>query len=372
MRKTLSIICMILVVATLLTVSTFAVSKAPYEELGQKLFVTGNDYAPKAIAIDGVINDDEGWVAVTPNGTDMYAVTATMNKANSAKVLEIDHTFDSQLQNMPKVEYFVAQDSDYVYLAIKYYENPTIYKFIKTEAKNSMLTYVRLGFNANDYTEQLCLYSSGQYKTQDKAVDPFPKWTDYPLEVQGVADKTKYTAKTNADTGIIEKEYLDSRMEQSKDGRYNLRTYEAKLSKAKIKELYASAFGSADGVDFKTLYIGVSACDYAWRNKAEDVDYRVVHGTVLDEATATANGVTSFLPDMIYFGDVTKEDAPAGETVPTVGADEPIDKPIDEGDVGAVTEPATAGCGGAISLAGLALVATLGTCTAFVAKKKDN
>ena len=39
-----------------------------------------------------------------------------------------------------------------------------------------------------------------------------------------------------------------------------------------------------------------------------------------------------------------------------------------------VTEaPATDdGCNGAISLAGLALVATLGTCTAFVAKKKED
>ncbi len=371
MKKRASVICMLLVVATLLTLPTFAaVREAPYVKFGQKLFTTGADFAPKAIEIDGVINDSEGWVAITPNGTDLHVVTSTMSKANSSKVLEIDHTYDSQLANMPKIEYFVAQDSDYVYLAIKYYENPQIYKFIKTEAKNSMLTYVRLGFNANDYTQQLCLYSSGQFKTQDTAVDPFPKWTDYPLEVQGIADNSKYVAKTNAETGIIEKEYLDSRMEQSKDGRYNLRTYEAKLSKKAITELYAKTFGNADGVDFKTVYIGVSACDYAWRNKAEDVDYRVVHGTVLDEATATANGVNTFLPDMIYFGELSAEEpgdnAPVGEpNVPTIGADSSNN---------ANTEaPAnTGGCGACVAVSCLALVAALGTCTAFVVKKKED
>ena len=39
----------------------------------------------------------------------------------------------------------------------------------------------------------------------------------------------------------------------------------------------------------------------------------------------------------------------------------------------AATEPAVeGGCGGAVSFAGLALGATLGTCTVFVAKKKED
>ena len=307
MKKTFSIICMLLVVAMLFATPAFAadVSEAPYASLGQDLFVTGADYAPKAIAIDGVIGDDEGWVKVTPDGADLNVVTSTMNKAKSSKVMTIEHKYDSQLQNLPVVEYYVAQDGDYVYLGIKYFENPTIYKFIKDDAKNTMLTYLRLGFNANDYTEQLCLYSTGQYKTQGTAKDPFPAWADYPLEVVGAADNEKYVEKTNANTSIIEKEYLDSRLEQTKEGRYNLRTYEIKMSKKGITDLYKEVFGNADGVDFKTMFIGVSSCDYSWENGAADVDYNVVHGTVLDEATATANGVNTFLPDMIYFGELT-------------------------------------------------------------------
>ncbi len=372
MKKTFSVICALVIVAMLLAVPTLAagVSEAPYASLGQDVYVTGESYAPSAIEIDGVIGDDEDWVKVTPDGADLNVVTSTMSKAKSSKVLSIETKYDTQLQNLPKVEYYVAQDSDYIYFAMNYCDNPTIYKFIKDDAsnKNSFLTYVRIGFNAKDYTQQLCLYSDGHYIAKDKEVGAYPKWTRTPLLVKGIADNNKYVEKTDAT--IIEKEHLDSRMKEAKDGRWNVRTYEVKLNKKAITELYAKTFGNADGVDFKTMFIGVSSSDYSWENGAPDVDFNVVHGTVVDEATATANGVNTFLPDMIYFGELSKEgaatNAPAGETnVPTIGADDPID----EGE----TEPAVAGgCGGAVSLASIALVAALGTCTAFVAKKKEN
>ena len=41
-------------------------------------------------------------------------------------------------------------------------------------------------------------------------------------------------------------------------------------------------------------------------------------------------------------------------------------------DTAASTEPTAGGCGGAVSFAGIALVAALGTCTAFLAKKKED
>ena len=383
MKKTFSIICMLLVSAILLTLPTFAagVSKAPYEELGQDLYATGADYAPKAIAIDGVIGDEEGWVAVTPDGADLNVVTSTMAKAKSSKVLTIEHKYDSQLQNLPKVEYFVAQDNDYVYFAMKYSDNPTIYKFIKDDAsnKNSFLTYVRLGFNANDYTEQLCLYTDGHYIAKDTAKGDYPKWTRYPLVMNGMADNSKFVAKTDDDTDLIEKIHLDSIMKEAKEGRCNVRTYEAKLSKAEITKLYKSTFGSADGVDFKTMFIGVSSSDYSWENGAPDVDFCVVHGTVLDEATATANGVNTFLPDMIYFGELSATEssavvteAPAGDVGGNSGD---VEKPLDEGaatNEEPVVTTGSNGCGGAVSLAGIALLAALGTCTTFVAKKKED
>ena len=128
MKKTFSFICVLMVVAMIMAVPAFAagVSEAPYASLGQDLYVTGADYAPTAIEIDGVISDGEGWVKVTPDGADLNVVTSTMAKAKSSKVLAIETKYDSQLQNLPKVEYFVAQDSDYVYFAMNYRDNQTI------------------------------------------------------------------------------------------------------------------------------------------------------------------------------------------------------------------------------------------------------
>ena len=384
MKKTLSIICMLMVVAMLMAMPTFAagVSEAPYASLGQDLYVTGADYAPKAIEIDGVISDGEGWVKLTSDGADLNVVTSTMNKAKSSKVLAIETKFDTQLDKLPKVEYYVAQDNDYVYFAMEYSDNSAIYKFIKEEAKSQFLTYVRLGFNANDYTQQLCLYSDGHYITQGTASGAYPTWTRTPLRVLGIADNNKYVEKTDAEAGVVEKEHIDSRMKVEikavYGGKWNVRTYEVKMSKNAIVDLYKKTFGNADGVDFNTMYVGVSSSDYAWRNGAADVDFYVVHGTVLDEATATANGVNTFLPDMIYFGEIAAEteapttEAPAEETE---APDADVDKPTDEGNADNSEPVATtgnSGCGGSVAVAGLALVAALGTCTVFVAKKKED
>ena len=385
MKKTFSFICVLMVVAMIMAVPAFAagVSEAPYASLGQDLYVTGADYAPKAIEIDGVISDGEGWVKVTPDGgADLNVVTSTMNKAKSSKVLAFENKYDTQLDKSPKIEYYVAQDNDYVYFAMEYSDNSAIYKFIKEEAKSQFLTYVRLGFNANDYTQQLCLYSDGHYITQGTASGAYPTWTRTPLRVRGIADNNKYVEKTDAEAGVVEKEHIDSRMKVEikavYGGKWNVRTYEVKMSKNAIVDLYKKTFGNADGVDFNTMYVGVSSSDYAWRNGAADVDYNVVHGTVLDEATATANGVNSFLPDMIYFGELAAEtvapatDAPTGDSNAPAGDVE--DKPLDEGEIDNSEPIVTTGssCGGAVSFAGIALVAALGTCTAFVAKKKEN
>jgi len=99
-------------------------------------------------------------------------------------------------------------------------------------------------------------------------------------------------------------------------------------------------------------------------------------------------GKVDFLPDVIIFGDentvvvpaeafpVREEteapetepevtEAPAGETEAPAGET--------EAPAGETEAPeAEGGCGSAVSLAGIALVATLGTCTAFVAKKKED
>ncbi len=98
-------------------------------------------------------------------------------------------------------------------------------------------------------------------------------------------------------------------------------------------------------------------------------------------------GKVDFLPDVIIFGDENtvvelaeafpvREETEPEETEPEVTEPEITEAPADETEAPADNEtdaPAEeGGCGGSVSLAGIALVAALGTCTAFVAKKRED
>ena len=127
------------------------------------------------------------------------------------------------------------------------------------------------------------------------------------------------------------------------------------------------------------------------RGKADNYfDYGMLPGTAQE-----------FLPTLIVFGDQNKVltlpevgviDAPAADdpavdepaidepaatepaaTEPAGDVTEPVADATEPAGDDAATEPAAeGGCGGVVSFAGLALVATLGTCTVFVAKKKED
>ena len=111
-------------------------------------------------------------------------------------------------------------------------------------------------------------------------------------------------------------------------------------------------------------------------NNADYEDYGLYEG-----------GKVNTIMDAIIFGDENTVIAPADpfpvreETEPEETEPEVTEPEVTEDPVGDVTEApageteapaAEGGCGGAVSLAGIALVAALGTCTAFVAKKKED
>ena len=63
-------------------------------------------------------------------------------------------------------------------------------------------------------------------------------------------------------------------------------------------------------------------------------------------------------------------EAPETEAVVTTEA---VTETVEESDMGHFTEPVQEeGCGSTVSLYAMALVVTLGTCTAFVSKKKED
>ena len=223
----------------------------------------------------------------------------------------------------------------------------------------------------------------------------------------------------------------DSRMEAVKADGIITRTYEMKLNKAAIAAEYAEVFG-VENLGFDGMWIAISSTDYEWANDDDNYSLLWVNGTVVD---SEVYGI-SLLPDVVYFGadpdaeepEVTEPEVTEPEvTEPEVTEPEVTEPEVTEPEVTepattepattepattepATTEPATTeaevttdaededededketkkpestkapettekaeekgGCGSSVSVAGIALVAALGTCTVFVTKKKED
>ena len=122
----------------------------------------------------------------------------------------------------------------------------------------------------------------------------------------------------------------------------------------------------------KFLSTDISALNEAQKTKFY-MDYGMLPGSP-----------TQVLPALIVFD---QQDAPImipadkvetepEETEPEVTEPEETEPEVTEGEVTNAPETeapvAEGGCGSSVALAGIALVAALGTCTAFVAKKKED
>lgn len=359
---TISLALVVLIIGAALTVGTAATeafaNQENYAKLGQDVFSTDSNFKTSSIIIDGVLERKEGWVCVTPNGVDLHLTEAVFKK-KSSDVLVVDKTLEAHKELMPKTKYYVAQDDNYVYLAIQQVENLSLYEAINEKVKLALLTYVRLGFNPNDCSQQLVLYSSGQFKTTSQEKAPFPAWEPYPLEVFALTNNNKFVAKNNENTKIIEKDYFDSRMKITSKDNAKIRTYEVKLSKEAIKEQYTNIFGTeaSANIDFSVMFIGVSGCNYTWVNGGPVSDYSFVNGTVVSKDVADANSVNTFLLDAICFTEAQEETA----SIETNASTETDKAPTSE----------NKGCGGTVSLVGTVVVATLGCCAGFALKKKE-
>ena len=145
----------------------------------------------------------------------------------------------------------------------------------------------------------------------------------------------------------------------------------------------------SDGMYFalNTMQYGRNSGDpsqyYKW---AGQTDIRGIQGNYSDYGIYEGSS-REFLFDLIVFGDENTEieiadpfptrpetEAPTTEPVTEAPVEETEAPAADETDAPATDAPAAAegGCGSSVAVAGLALVAALGTCTAFVAKKKED
>ena len=329
MKKLLSVISLILafvMITSSLPLSVIAAElgndgtneaevQAPYAELGQNLYTTAGRPYNNVPTIDGALSATEGWVRVTPNGAVNTATNKMLGKVKTNTEIKEVTLSDAHQTVFDQIEtnYYVAQDNDYVYVALTQQVPTDSYTDPATGITYSMghnqviYTYVKLGFNPADYTQQITLYSTGQYLTQDssKTVDgvTYSTWRKYPLMVQAIGDNSK-SANLSSACGIVEDPLNDSKMLWVEESPLT-RVYEIKLKKSEIVKQYKAAFGAdvEDNIDFSTMFIGATYGDYKWANSKENTSMYWANGAIVDAEAAADYGVNAFIPNAIIFGD---------------------------------------------------------------------
>ena len=322
MKKTLRI-------ASLLLAIVMLVSATPVAAIASTLDTKANNYHTELtedpiITVDGKI--DEDYVCATPNGATVNIVDGSFEgwdkgwapTLSSKELIAVDP--DPAVANVANnivINYYLAQDDDNIYIAITMAMPEATYIIDGVDFSTSkwIITNVRLGFNPDDYTQQIGLVSHGFWATQDNTSAVlginYKSWTRYPLIVTGLADNNDITIKRGPDTKIIT-DYVDENGTPkdsvltwtTQDGVIS-RTFEMKLNKAAIEAEYDEVFGS--NVDFGSMYLGLSGSDYQWANNDDQYGLFFATGSVISADEAVTNGLNTWLPDKIVFGEECPE-----------------------------------------------------------------
>ena len=296
------------------------------------------------ITIDGVI--DDAYTLATYKGAKVNIVDGSFEGFTdawaptlSSKALNVvePNAINAAVANNIKVNYYLAQDDESVYVAIDIAMPAAQYTIddINYNVEQYLITNVRLGFNPDDYTQQVALVSDG-YWAGGWQMDKFGLGGlysgGYPLVVTGLADNENVIVKRGVDTDIIAEHPSDSAMSRLTADGVITRTYEMKLNKAAIEAEYADAFGA--DVDFDGIYIGVSASDYQWDDDKWDCySLFFVTGNVLAADDAEANGLNTWIPDIALFVDdpnppETEEETTTEEEVTTEPEEETTEEEV--------------------------------------------
>ena len=163
------------------------------------------------------------------------------------------------------------------------------------------------------------------------------------------------------------------------------------------KEVVAHAMNETFMTDYDTIsnamYFGLTTMTYG-RNDGDPSQYYKWAGTTdirgiqgqYSDFNIYEGSSREFMFDLVVFGDENTvievadpypvrpvTEAPTTEPATEAPADETEAPAADETEAPATEAPkAEGGCGSSVAVAGIALVAALGTCTAFVAKKKED
>ena len=298
------------------------------------------------------------------------------------------------------IDVYFAYDENNVYIAI-YELGPKAIDIV--EGKTDRLVPARanwifnMGFDLNDLSSyfQMQGYATHKQWAKDEfSYFEFGKKNSSPIAAYDLISEAvirKTDVATGVDVGFGDLLSSNGNVNYS-DGQCSM-TMEFKFE----KEVVAQALNACYFTDYDTIsgamYFGLSTNQYQRNSEASGQYYKWMGQTDIREKQGNYSdfgiyegSTREFIFDLIVFGD---ENTPIEiadpfpvrpETEPPVTEPEVTEPEVTEAPVGGddvteapVTEaPAEGGCGGSVALAGIALVAALGTCTAFVAKKKED
>ena len=415
MKKIISIVSLLLIAAMIMAIPTVAAGDTagawtPPEGI---LILYANDLTGKdAPIIDGTINPDEyGKITIRQDGEDDALPMADTWPDYGYKIKD-----NAEYVVSDSYDFYFAYDETSIYIAIKEIGG-TFDDGLETHkewlARNNY--GVGIGFQLDDLTNYFALSATGAGWNGISFSDgKLSNFTSVSEGISGFVSEmfvNKYLAD-DPDTLINYGDIFSPKNSNSSKGPYVLEL-EFKFDKDQVLEMFnnyaftgyanlpdAMYFSfktqayrlTADGVEagMKTGHYRYLATDI--RGKTDNYfDYGMLLGTAqeylptlvvfgdentvlsipgdepITEAPATEAPTTEAPATEAPAGDVTE--APAGD-VTEAPAGDATEAPA--GDDTPDTEPAKGGCGGSVSLAGLALIAALGTCTVFVAKKKED
>lgn len=442
MKKILSIISLIMVLAVLAATPTFALeSDVPSMALdyafdaanGVKIITVPT--TAKSPLADGEIGADE-YAFSWKEERDAHSLTsathailaADYNAAVGAKCAKEYVDMEPLVLNT-EIEYFFAQDDERIYIGVKIqpgYEyklnadgsiattevDGTKFNRLKTILSRAHMIY-RIGFNLDDADEYIEINNNG-YRWDLMVDGVTKKFTSAGVGVniaydgvveqgyrQIIANETGWLNHSNGAGIVMAGDIIDQSNPATPYTVYD----ELVINKEALVKCMSDYSGAAyNGVPNAFFFTASSNGQVIGPNEAakENIEesrgwsssggagFFTWNGTVTKNADVSLREV---FPDLIVFSDnanVTKDDVKIvelgvetepEETEPEEtepAATEPTETEPDATEPAgsesvADTEPAAkGGCGGSVSVMGLALVATLGTCAVFTAKKKED
>ena len=394
MKKFLSVVSLLLVAMMMLAMPTVSAAEDNtwVKPDGVNVWYA-NDVSENAPSVDGIIDEGE-----------YGKLTVHMTEAKPTKLWgsrwqteDADPTLKSEYMDI-----YFAYDEENIYFAI--YEMGPAFVDNGDEAEDNDVAYrnnyiFKIGFGLNDVKKyfQFGGYMTNMHWSTLSYFEVEGGKNDLPIGTSSIISEC-IVRKTDVESGE-DKAYGDLVSANGNPAHYKqwAMTMEFKINKADyiqtINDVFGTSYNNLSGamwlvVDtnaFKKAPAGGSDLQqyYKWlgqndiSGKQDDyINYGVDEGSTRDS-----------LPDLIVFGDentAIKVASPEGDPIETEAP--ATEAPATEAPAGDVTEapagddvteapatePTKGGCGASVTFVGLALVATLGTCTAFVAKKKED